>query len=234
MGRFWCSLSTPQEHSSGSTRVLSLTGNISGLSQNIWDSTCEAAIFCVSIFREELKLTTENADESRIFNPFPSNTWGAKCMAQFWCHQQQGEQMLKSSPPQASPASSTSTFHQSCFEGWKFTSYKLKLNGSQANPPSLDFSKHFLKPLCSPGLTLPTTSDLLTVWKDFMALSAVGDHHKGSGHTAGSGLQVSSPKFTATLSLFQAARASYSPNGSLSLAFFKRSRNSLCLADGLG
>lgn len=119
------------------------------------------------------------------------------------------------------------------FEGEKVTSYKLKLNGSQANPPSLDLSKHFLKPLCSPGLTLPTTSDLLTVLKDFMAAPAVGDPHKGSGHTAGSGMHVcSSPKFTATLILFQAARVSNGPNASLSLAFFKRSRNTLCLADG--
>lgn len=107
-------------------------------------------------------------------------------------------------------------------EGEKFTSYQLKLNGSQANPPSLDLSKHFLKPLCSPGLTVPRSPDLLTVLKDFMAVSAVGHHRKGSGCTAGSGLRVcSSPKFTATLILFQAARASYGPNGSLSLAFFK-------------
>lgn len=67
-----------------------------------------------------------------------------------------------------------------------------------------------------------------------MAVTAVGDHCKLSARTAGSELHVcSSPKFTAMLILFQAARASYSPNGSLSLAFFKRSRNALCLADGL-
>lgn len=29
------------------------------------------------------------------------------------------------------------------FEGEKFTSYKLKVNGSQANPPSLDLSNTF-------------------------------------------------------------------------------------------
>lgn len=60
------------------------------------------------------------------------------------------------------------------------------------------------------------------------------DHCELSARAAGLELHVySSPKFTATLILFQAARASYSPNGSLSLAFFKRSRNALCLADGL-
>lgn len=97
-------------------------------------------------------------------------------------------QLLSSSTSLFSIHFSPELFSPENFEGGKFTNYKLKLSGSQANPPSLDFSKHFLKPFCSPGLTLPTTSDLLTVLKDFMAVSAVGDHHKGSGHTAGSGL----------------------------------------------
>lgn len=43
-----------------------------------WDTTSEAAVFEVSIFREELKLATENTDESNIFHRWTSSSRRAK------------------------------------------------------------------------------------------------------------------------------------------------------------